>query len=181
MFYFTTRDITAIAMCAALWGVLSSYFAPVFWTATHLPFFCDMLGIILLILVMWWVRKFGAITMTGIIATIITLMLNPYATHFFGFTAASVVFDILTRLIRCQNSPEKSVLKLISVFFTSLASTAVAGVIIGYLFMNTNFLMATFGGIAFFVVLHVAGGAIGGTIGLVLIKALSTRINLQKM
>jgi len=181
MLYFTTRDITAIAMCAALWGVLSAYFAPVFWTVTHLPFFCDMLGVILLILVMWWVRKFGAITTTGIIATIITLMLNPYATQFFGFTAASVVFDILTRLIGNQNSPEKSVLRLISVFFTSLASTAIAGLIIGYIFMNPNFLVAMFGGVAFFAVLHIAGGAIGGTIGLVLIKALSIRISLQKM
>lgn len=181
MFYFTTRDITAIAMCAALWGVLSAYFAPVFWNATHLPFFCDMLGIILLILVMWWVRKFGAIITTGIIATIITLMLNPYATQFFGFTATSIVFDVLTRLIGNQNSPEKSALRQIGVFFTSLASTAVAGVIIGYLFMNSGFLLATFGGMAFFVVLHVTGGAIGGTIGLVLIKALSIRISLQKM
>lgn len=181
MFYFTTRDITAIAMCAALWGVLSAYFAPVFWTATHMPFFCDMLGIILLILVMWWVRKFGAIITTGIIATIITLMLNPYATQFFGFTAASIVFDVLTRLIGNQNYPEKSVLRLISVFLTSLTSTAIAGVIIGYLFMNSSFLLATFGGMVFFVVLHVAGGAIGGTIGLVLIKALSMRISLQKM
>ncbi len=181
MFYFTTRDITAIAMCAALWGVLSAYFTPVFWTATHLPFFCDMTGIILIILVMWWVRKFGAITTTGIIATIITLMLNPNATHFFGFTAASIVFDVLTRLLGNQNSPEKSVLKMISVFFTSLASTAVAGVIIGYLFTSTNFLMTNFGGITLFVVLHVIGGAIGGTVGLVLIKALSTRISLQKM
>jgi hypothetical protein len=179
--YFTTRDITAIAMCAALWGVLSAYFAPVFWNATHLPFFCDMLGIILLILVMWWVRKFGAITITGIIATIITLMLNPYATQFFGFAAASIVFDILTKLIGNHNSPEKSVLRLISVFLTSLASTAVAGVIIGYLFMNPNFLVSMFGGVAFFAVLHAAGGAIGGTIGVVLIKALSTRISLQKM
>jgi len=179
--YFTTRDITAIAMCAALWGVLSAYFAPAFWKATHLPFFCDMLGIILLILVMWWVRKFGAIITTGIIATIVNLTLNPYGTQFFGFAAASVVFDILTRLIGYQTPPEKSVLKLIGVFLTSLASTAVAGVIIGYLFMSMNSLVIMYGGVAVFVILHAAGGAIGGTIGLVLIKALSTRISLQKM
>jgi hypothetical protein len=179
--YFTTRDITAIVMCAALWGVLSAYFAPVFWQATNLPFFCDMVGIIVLILVMWWVGKFGAIIITGIIATIISLMLYPIGTQFFGFTAASIVFDILTRLIRIQKSPEKSILRLISVFLTSLASTAVAGVIIGSLFMSSSFLLTMFGGLTFFVVLHVAGGAIGGTIGLTLIKALSIRINLQKM
>jgi hypothetical protein len=179
--YFTTRDITAIAMCAALWGVLSAYFAPAFWKATHLPFFCDMIGIILLILVMWWVRKFGAITTTAMIATIITLMLNPDATQFFGFAAASVVFDILTRPIGHQTSPEKSVLKLIGVFLASVASTTVAGVIIGYLFMSMNSLVTMYGGVAVFIILHAAGGAIGGIIGLVLIEALSTRISLQKM
>jgi len=159
--YFTTRDITAIVMCAALWGVLSAYFAPVFWNTTHLPFFCDTLGIILLILVMWWVKKFGAIITTGIIATIITLMLYPIGTQFLGFTVASIVFDVLTRLIGIQKSPEKSALRLIGVFLTSLASMAVAGVIIGYLFMNSSFLLTMFGGVTFFVVLHVIGVPLG--------------------
>jgi len=140
-----------------------------------------MVGIIVLILVMWWVGKFGAILTTGIIATIITLILYPIGTQFLGFTAASVVFDVLTRLTGIQNHPEKSVLKLISVFLTALASTAVAGFIIGSLFMNSSFLLATFGGVTVFVALHVVGGAIGGTIGLVLIETLSTRISLQKM
>ena len=143
-----------------------------------MPFFCDMLGIISLMLALWWIRKFGAVTATGIIATIITLILNPGATHFFGFTAASIVFDILTGLIGYQNSLEKPVLSVISLLFTSVASTAVAGIIIGNLFMKPNFLTTTFGGVAFFSVLHATGGAIGSTIGLVLIKALSTRISL---
>jgi len=180
MAYFTSRDIAAIAMCAALWSALSAYIAPIFWRATHMPFFCDMLGIISLILALWWIRKFGAVTITGITATIITLMLNPYATHFFGFTTASVVFDILTRLIGYQNCLEKSILSVISLLFTSITSTAIAGIVIGNLFMNPNFLTSMFGGVAFFSVLHAAGGAIGGTIGIVLIKALSTRISLQR-
>ena len=141
-----------------------------------MPFFCDMLGIILLILALWWIRKFGAVTVTGIIATVITLMLNPYATHFFGFTTASVVFDIVARLIGYQNCLEKPILSVISLLLTSITSTAIAGIVIGNLFMNP----APFGGVAFFSVLHAAGGAIGGTIGIVLIKALSTRISLQR-
>jgi hypothetical protein len=177
MVYFTSRDIAAIAMCAALWSVLSAYIAPIFWRATHMPFFCDMLGIISLILALWWIRKFGAVTVTGITATIITLMLNPSATHFFGFTTASVVFDILTRLIGYQDCLERPILSVVSLLFASVASTAVAGVIIGNLFMNP----APFGGVAFFSVLHAAGGVIGGTIGVVLIKALSTRISLPKV
>jgi len=181
MTYFTSRDIAAIAMCAALWSVLSAYIAPIFWRTTNMPFFCDMVGIISLILALWWIRKFGAVTVTGITATIITLMLNPSATHFFGFTTASVVFDILTRLIGYQNCLEKPMISVISLLFTSIVSTAVAGVVIGTLFMNPNALMSVYGGVAFFSVLHAAGGVIGGTIGLMLTKALSTRISLPKV
>jgi len=181
MNYFTSRDIAAIAMCAALWSVLSAYIAPIFWRMTSMPFFCDMLGVILLTLALWWIRKFGAVTVTGITATIIMMMLNPNATHFFGFTAASVIFDVLTRLIGYQNCLEKPIISVISLLFASVASTAVAGVVIGTFFMNPNFLVTMFGGVAFFSVLHAAGGVIGGTIGLMLTKALSTRISLPKV
>jgi len=181
MTYMSSRDIAAIAMCAALWSVLSAYIAPIFWRTTNMPFFCDMLGIISLILALWWIRKFGAITITGITATIITLILNPDATHFFGFTTASVVFDILTRLIGYQNCLQKPILGVISLLFASVISTAIAGIVIGNLFMNPNFLASMFGGVAFFSVLHAAGGFIGGTIGVALIKALSTRISLPKV
>jgi len=146
-----------------------------------MPFFCDMLGVISLTLALWWIRKFGAVTVTGITATIIMMMLNPNATHFFGFTAASVIFDVLTRLIGYQNCLEKQIISVISLLFASVASTAVAGVVIGTFFMNPNFLMTRFGGVAFFSVLHAAGGVIGGTIGLMLTKALSTRISLPKV
>lgn len=181
MTYLSTRHVAAIAISAALWGALSAYIAPLFWNATHLPFFCDMIGLILLTLVLWWTRKFGAITMTGMIATIITLILNPNAVHFFGFTAASIAFDVLTRLIGYQNCLEKQSLGVISLLFASFVSTAIAGIIIGNLFMNPNFLIAMFGGVVFFAVLHAAGGIIGGIIGLVLIKALSMRISIPKV
>ena len=181
MTYFTSRDIAAIALFAALWSVLSAYIAPIFWRATHLPFLCDMLGVISLILVLWQVRKFGAVTLTGIIATIITLALNPYATHFFGFTAASIVFDVLARLIGYKSCLEKPVLSIISLLSVSTISTAVAGTIIGFIFMNPNFLATMFGGVAFFAVLHAAGGIIGGVVGLTLIRALSTRISTPKV
>jgi len=181
MAYFTSRNITAIVMCAALWSVLSAYIAPIFWRATHMPFFCDMLGIISLTLALWWTRKFGTVTITGIIATIITLMLNPYATQFLGFAAASIAFDALTRFIGYRNCLERSVLSVISLLFASIVSTAVAGVIIATLFMDPNFLTTMFGGLTFFVVLHATGGVIGGAIGLMLIKALSIRISPPKV
>ncbi|MEM3641204.1 MAG: hypothetical protein QXH37_04725 [Candidatus Bathyarchaeia archaeon] len=181
MAYFTSKQVAAIAITAALYGVLSAYIAPIFWGATHLPFFCDTLGTFAFILILWWVRKFGAVIAVGVIATIVTLTLNPYSTQFFGFTTASMVFDILTKFIGYKNSLEKPKLSVISLLFTSVASTATAGTIIGYIFMNPNFLMQWFGGIAFFIILHATGGVIGAIVGITLTKALSTRINLASV
>jgi hypothetical protein len=179
--YFTSRQVAAIAISAALYGVLSAYIAPIFWGATHLPFFCDTLGVFAFILILWWVRKFGAVITTGIISTIVTLTLNPYSTQFIGFTAASMVFDVLTKLIGYRNSLEKPKLSVISLLFASVVSTATAGVIIGYIFMNPNFLIQLFGGIVFFVVLHATGGVIGALVGITLTKTLSTRISLARV
>ena len=181
MAYFMSKHIAAIALSAALYGVLSAYIAPIFWGATHLPFFCDIVGIFTFILVLWWVRKFGAITMTGIIATITTLTLNPYSTQFFGFLAASIAFDALTKLVGYKNSLEKPMLSTMILLFASMVSTAIAGSIIGYIFMKPNVLLALFGGVTFFAALHAAGGAIGAIVGIVLTKALTTRINLAKV
>jgi hypothetical protein len=177
MTYLTSRDIASIALSAALWSVLSAYITPIFWRATHLPFLCDTLGVISLILVLWQVRKFGAVTLTGIIATIITLALNPSAIHFFGFTTASIVFDVLARLIGYRSCLEKPMLSIISLLVVSAISTAVAGTMIGILFMN----LTMFEGVSLFAVLHVTGGVIGGVIGLVLIRALSTRISIPRV
>jgi hypothetical protein len=179
--YFTSKQVAAIAISAALYGVLSAYIAPIFWNATHLPFLCDTLGMFAFILVLWWVRKFGAVTMTGIIATIITLALNPYSTQFFGFTASSVIFDSLTRLVGYKNSLEKPRLSIVSLLFASLVSAGTAGIIIGYIFMNPNFLITLFGGVSFFAVLHASGGIIGAILGIFLIKALSTRVGFVKV
>lgn len=109
-----------------------------------LTFLCDTLGIISLIPVLWHTRKFGAVALTGIIATIIALALNPYATHFFGFTAASMVFDVLARLIGYKSCLEKPIFSIISLLFISTISTAVAGAIIGFIFTNPEFLATTF-------------------------------------
>jgi len=179
MAYFTTRDVAAMAMCAALWSVLSITIAPIFWELTHMPFLCDMIGTSLLILVLWWARKLGTVTVTGVIATVLTLALRPAATHFFGFTAASVVFDALARLIGYRNCLERPVPSAISLLFISIVSTAVAGLIIGLLFMPAP-AIAAMGGLALFVGLHALGGAIGAAIGLMLVRALEARIVMPK-
>jgi hypothetical protein len=46
-----------------------------------------------------WIRKAGAITAIGLIATIINLILNPQALTFLGFTAAAFVFDLISSIV----------------------------------------------------------------------------------
>ena len=175
MVYFTSRDITAIAMSAAIWSILNVMISPVFWQMTHLPFFCGLAGFTCLILVTWWTRKLGTTTLTGIIATIINLWVRPSALHFFGFTAASIFFDIASRVVGYRllfgGDSTRSFVGLVAL---SVFSGAIAGAIIGSLFMNPRFI-ATLGGLIFFVGLHATGGVIGGILGFVLVKAFESR------
>lgn len=175
MTYFNSRDVAAIVMCVALLGVFNALISPVFWRLTHLPFLCDLLGFASLILGVWWTRKFGTATIIGLISTPINFYLNPTGAHFLGFTAASIVFDVLIRLVGykvCFGGLKSSVVSLVSL---SAVCAAVAGFIIGSLFMNPNFLAMMFGNILFFVGLHVVGGILGGSVGVIMIKSLEVR------
>ncbi|MEM3390313.1 MAG: hypothetical protein QW491_13040, partial [Thermoproteota archaeon] len=103
MAYFTVRDIAAIALFAALWGVLNATVAPIIFTMFGIPVFCDMVGFASLILAVWWVRKIGVASAVGFVATIINFILRPTGTHFLGFTVASIVFDALAWAFRYGN------------------------------------------------------------------------------
>ncbi len=172
---FNTRDLTAITLSAALWAVLNVTITPIFWNLTHLPILCDMIGVALLSLTLWWTRKPGAPTIMGLIATLLNFIMRPGALHFLGFTAACIVFDGLTILMGydrvLQNNMKGWGLQLLS----SIIATAIAGFIIGTFFMNPNFLASAFGGIILFAGIHAMGGAIGGILGIVFIKTLEAR------
>jgi len=174
MTYFNARDIAAISMCAALWGVLNSIFAPVFFSMFHLPFFCDMVGFSVLILAAWWIRKIGAITIIGAIATLINfaLVANPY--HFLGFTAASVFFDLTVAISGYHRSFGKRTYTITSMMTISIVSAALAGYIIGTFFMAGS-TIAAMGGVLGWAGLHAVGGVIGGTIGTSLVIGLYAR------
>jgi len=175
MAYFTSRDIAAIALSGAIWSVLNVIISPAFWQATHLPFFCDMVGFTCLILATWWSRKLGTTMMTGLVATMINFFLRPGALHFVGFTAASIYFDIVSRLVGYDRLfAQNSIRRFLSLILLSLTSGTVAGAIIGSFFMDPQ-ILSNLGGLLFFVVLHSTGGIIGGSIGYILIKALETR------
>jgi hypothetical protein len=174
MTYFDSREVAAIALFAALWGVLSSIFAPIVFRMFGLPILCDMIGFAILTLTVWWIRKFGAVTAVGLIATVINFIFNPGGTHFLGFTAASIVFDITARLIGYDRCLKKPLFVTVSMLSVSVLSAAVAGLVIGTFFMATPAL-AAWGGVLGWIGLHVAGGVIGGFIGITLVTGLSTR------
>ncbi len=174
MRYFNSRGIAAIALLSALWGITNGIFAPIVFRATGLPILCDMVGFAILILTVWWIGKFGAVTMVGLTATIVNLVLNPAGVQFLGFTAASIVFDIAATIIGYNRGLKKPLLFKISMLSVSVLSGSVAGLIIGTFFMASSALV-TWGGVIGWVGLHAAGGLVGAAIGVVLVKALLAR------
>ncbi len=172
--YFGSRDVAAIAVCSALWGVLNAVFSPVFFHMFGLPFLCDIIGFSVLAVAAWWIRKLGTLTMIGLIATLVTLIINPAQLLFLGFTAASVVFDLLARAIGYDKSFKKRANAFISMVSISIVSAAVAGYIIGAFFMAGPAL-AKWGGVSGWAGLHAIGGVMGGLIGASLIVALTSR------
>ena len=174
MAYFNTREIAAITMFAALWGVLSSIFAPIVFQMFGLPILCDMIGFAVLVLSVWWIRKLGAATAVGLIATVVNFVFNSSGFHFLGFTAASIVLDVMTRLVGYDRYFKNSLFTTVSTLSVSVLSAAVAGLIIGTFFMAAPAL-ARWGGVLGWAGLHAVGGVIGGFIGITLVTGLSIR------
>jgi len=172
--YFNTRDIAAIALSAALWGVLNAILSPVFFSITRLPFLCDLIGFSVLIFAAWWIRKPGAITFIGLIATVINFIIVPAGVHFLGFTVASVFFDAVASAAMYGGVFKKSVYTVVSMMGISVSSGALAGYLIGTFFMAAQ-AMANWGGVIGWAGLHAIGGVIGGIIGAFLVTALKNR------
>jgi len=172
--YYNSRELMAIALFSALWGVLNSIFSPIVFRMFGLPILCDMIGFATLSLTVWWVRKLGAATLVGLIATAINFIFNPSGFFFLGFTLASVVFDLLAWVARYDVYFKRSSLTAISLFSASTLSAAVAGLIIGTYFMAAPAL-ANWGGVLGWAGLHAIGGIIGGFIGTVAVISLVAR------
>ncbi len=172
--YFGTRDLAGIAIFAALWGVLNATISPVFFRLFHLPFLCDLIGFAAQILAVWWVRKFGTATFVGFVATVVNFMFRPDAVHFLGFTAASILFDVITSLTGHKRLFGNRLAGSVVLFALSVFSAAVAGLIIGVFFMEPAPLQR-WGGILAWSGLHAVGGIIGGVVGVVLMNALIAR------
>lgn len=173
MTYFTTREITAIAICATLWGVLNTLFSPIFFRMFGLPFLCDLIGFSILIFATWWIRKFGSIILIGLIATMINFGLGG-GFHFLGFTIASIFFDLVTKTIGYNFIFKKLSYTIPIMMGISIISAALAGAIIAMFFLASP-ILANWGGVLGWSTLHAIGGLIGGIIGILLLGALTAR------
>ncbi len=174
MTYFGTRDVAGIAVFAALWGVLNVTVSPAFFQVFHLPFACDLIGFSALILAVWWSRKIGTATFVGFVALIVNLVVIPTALHFFGFFAASVLFDVLAFVSGYKRLFERRVVGSVILFVISVLSAGFAGWVIGSFFMVPSALVQ-WGGVLGWAGLHAVGGVIGGAIGVTVMNALSVR------
>ena len=174
MAYFSTRDLAGISIFAALWGVLNVTMSPAFFQIFHLPFACDLIGFSALILALWWSRKMGTATFVGFVALIINLIVRPTALHFFGFLAASVVFDLLAFASGYNRLFERRFTGSIILFTISVTSAAFAGLVIGSFFLAPS-VLTQWGGVLVWSGLHAVGGVIGGAIGVTIMNALSIR------
>jgi len=139
-----------------------------------MPFLCDLLAFTTLILVGWWTRKFGVISLTGLLVTGLTFMLQPNAFQMIGFAFASVLFDIMIKIIGYRNSFDKFASSTLILLSFSTVCALIAGLIIGSIVMRVTTIL----GILTFAGLHAIGGLIGGIIGLILVTALKTRITI---
>ncbi|MEM0314335.1 MAG: hypothetical protein QXQ41_07295 [Candidatus Bathyarchaeia archaeon] len=174
MQHFKSKDVASIAVFSALWGILNSTISPIFFRVTGLPLLCDLVGFSVLTLTVWWVRKIGAASFVGAIATIVNFVFNPGGFHFLGFTAASIVFDALTCLIGYRRIFKSTNFTVTYILAVSTASAAVAGLIIGTFFMAGPAL-AKWGGVLGWAGLHALGGFIGGIIGVTIVITLTAR------
>lgn len=168
--YFTSKDIGAIVLSSVFWFILNITITPIFWQITRLPFLCDMIGIIALMLAIWWTRKIGTATNVGIIATLLTLLFRPTALHMIGFAIASILFDFLIKIVGYERCFKK-ILGWICLISISIFSTFIAGLIIGKFFMTFTTIIA----IIIFAILHSIGGIIGAIVGIIIIEALERR------
>jgi hypothetical protein len=133
-----------------------------------------MIGFASLSLTFWWVRKFGAVTIIGLIATLINFIVNPGGIFFLGFTAASIVFDLASSSLGPKRMFRNTAVAITCLLLISIGSAAFAGLVIGNFFMATPAL-AAWGGVWGWAGVHGVGGIIGGLIGITVIMTLVSR------
>ena len=160
-----------MATCAALWAVLNAFISPFFWALTQMPFLCDLLAFAALVLVVWWTRRAGAASLTGVVFGLLSFVLRPGAFFNSAFIVAAIAFDLLTWTVGYNRMFDKPLVGSIASVLISIGCAALAGLMIGALFMSftSSSVLLVFAG------LHALGGLIGGLVGTGMITALRAR------
>jgi len=166
----SSKVISVAAIFGALWGVINYLIAPVFFRATRLPFFCDIVGLLALFSAIWVARKFGTGILVGITATVVTLVLRPGAFYFIGFTIASVFIDVLTYIVKYKRVFGSQLYIFVPII--GVVSAFIAGIIIGAFFMGYTTIEA----VIWWGILHGVGGLLASIIIVPVIKGLEKRI-----
>ena len=167
-----SREIATIAISAVLWSILNATISPVFFALTKMPFLCDLLGILSLMVVTWRLRRVGVAFATGLTATLITLSLNPYMIQFISFGMAAVIFDLFCYAFGYSRVYDR--FSAVLVLIPSVAMAFLSGIIIGSVFMgpqSPNFVL-------WWGMLHAIGGLAGGIVGAAVISATGRRVRL---
>jgi len=152
------------------------FVAPIIYAATNTPFHCYFFATIILILIVWVVRKFGAATLTGVITAILHFVLRGFtlvSLFFLGFIVMSILVDFSTWVMgydRCFDRGSSSTFLIIFIF---TVAAGVAGGVIGYIMVVT--LNLPLGFIPVWAGFHALGGGVSSIAGSGLSKGLERR------
>jgi hypothetical protein len=149
--YLTTKDIALTGIFCAMWVILNLTLGPISFMLLGLPILHDFGVFFTLLLVAWITGRFGTSSITGIIGSLLAMLLSGMALMI-GFLPAAVVFDLV--LIANHHKIRISAYSLTIAAIATILSAYIAGVVIGLLFMGLGPLLA----LTFWGVWHAIGG-----------------------
>jgi hypothetical protein len=171
--YLTTRDIALTGVFCAVWVILNLTLGPISFILTGLPVIHDFGVFFTLMMVAWITGRFGTSSMTGIIGSILSMLVSGL-TFMIGFLPAAIVFDLV--LIANHHKIRLAVYSLTITAIAAVLSGYVAGVVIGLLFMGMGLQLA----LLFWGVWHAVGAVLAIIITFPVI-ALLEKANVRKI
>jgi hypothetical protein len=170
--YLTTKDIALTGIFCAVWVVLN-LLAPLGFILTGLPLLHDFGVFFTLLLVTWITGRFGTSSMTGIIGSILAMLISGVPLMI-AFLPAAVIFDFI--MIANHHKIRISAFSLTIAAIATILSAYIAGVIIGFIFMGLGWQLA----LTFWGVWHAIGGVLAVAITFPVILLLE-KANVRKV
>jgi hypothetical protein len=171
--YLTTKDLALTGIFCAVWVVLNLTLGPLSFMLLGLPIIHDFGVFFTLLLVAWITGRFGTGSMTGIIGSILAMLISGMALMI-GFLPAAVVFDVV--MIANHHKIRVSAYSLTIAAIATILSAYIAGVVIGLFFMGLPPLLA----LTFWGVWHAIGGILAVVITFPVILLLE-KANVRKI